>query len=484
MKKKTPTNKRDNFANIMDLHKDSVYTDFVLLICDEADPFQSVKFQIDTHRLILYACSTYFARCFNFGQKTSNKMLATSMCLALNFVDGLTEEMVRLFFRLFYVRRFDSKHLNQEEVSQIESNVFFLYQLALRFHFDPLVEYCESLLFESWDIEYFAHLSRFCLIKNSVSGRYAIIDERLKLYARFLQWYQCCVEHIPYSPLLAESTKSNSRRYFSCQKEEILREHRDNVDNIDACHIPTKSHRNLPNGMMRLEYYRKICSSCLLNHKTRHSYEGFYLINFGAIKKYYLNGHEEYFFRLKRRLKPTASQLGENILELSLLRTYYKEQDIVTDEDDQDASKNTKHANRRHSASRIKQLVQDQHSTDESYGEPISVEEEEEEEVAAMEEDVLDNRARLEQMPMLTTSKYRCKTLVTLLSKKVETDRMEREYASRDFLLPTEINNFEIHQEKWCYTGQCDTCQKTRPIYIIQMDILLERGESPFLNVQ
>jgi hypothetical protein len=480
----------------MDLHKDSVYSDIVLLICDEADPFRSVQFQIDTHRLILYACSTYFARCFTFGQKTCNtttSTLVSSMCLALNFVDGLTEEMVRLFFRLFYVRRFDSKHLGDEDgdlVSQIESNIFFLYQLALRFHFDPLVEYCESLLFESWGIEYFAHLSRFCLIKNSVSGRYAIIDERLKLYARFLQWYQCCVDHIPYSPLLAEddTAKSNSRRYFSCQKEEILREHYENVDNITACHIPTKSHLNVSHDVMRLEYYRKICASCLFNHKTKHSYEGFYLINFGALKKYYLNGHEQYFFRLKRRLKPTTTQLGENVLELSLLRTYYKEEEIL-DEDDDAGEDNTsrKHSNRRHSASRIKLLIQQDDSSDENYCESISVEgeEKEEEEGAAMEEDIVDkNRARLEQMPLVATSKYRCKTLVTLLSKKVETDTMEREYTSRDFSLPTEINNFEMHQEKWCYAGQCDTCHNIKPIYIIQMDIHLERGEPPFLNVQ
>lgn len=482
-------NKRDNLVNLVDIHKDSMYTDFVLLVCDEADPHRNVLFQIDTHRLILYACSDYFARCFTFGhQQKNNNTVMTSMYLALNFIDGLTEEMVRLFFGLFYVRRFDTKHLG-DLAETIESNIFFLYQLALRFHFSPLAEYCEALLFESWTLEYFGHLTRFCLIKNSVTGRYSIIDERLKLYARFLQWYQCCVEHIPYSPLMPSSEDAAvvpSSRYFSCQKEEILREHRENVDNFAVCHLPNKSHRNLTRSAMKLEYYRRICTSCLFNSKTRHSYEGFYLINFGAIRKNYTNGYEQYFFRLKRRIKPaaitTVTPLGENILELSLLRTYYNH---TQEEEEEEVTKTNKHANRRLSATRIRLLIEGASNNDNSLEEEeegMMVEEEKEED-----EDpgtIIDNKAHLEQMPLLpsmSTTKYLCKTLVTLISKKVETDTISREYKTRDFALPTEINAFELHHEKWCYTGQCDTCRHTKPIYIMQMDISLEQEDhAPF----
>lgn len=480
-KQKKQQDKRENFVNLMDLHKDSLYTDFVLLICDEADPLRQPKFEIATHRFILYACSTYFARCFTFGQQQASSIVLSSMCLALNFVDGLTEEMVRLFFRLFYVTRFDAQHLLAEEglMDAIEANIFFLYQLALRFHFNPLIEYCESLLFESWGLEYFGHLSRFCLIKNGVTGRYAIIDERLKLYARFLQWYQCCVEQLPtYAPLLSDD--ASSRHYFSCQKEEIMRELIANVDNIEACHIPTKSHRNVSATAMQLTYYRKICTACLFNSNTKHSYEGFYLINFGALKKYYLNGYEQYFFRLKRRLR-NNDPLTDNMLELSLLRTYEEPRDMTSSNNDE-THHTPKHANRRHSATRIRLIIQENEK--DVYDESISVEEEEEveeieiEEMIAANNTILDDKAQLEQMPLLasmTDTKYRCQSHITLLSKKVDTDQTPSTYASRDFALPTEISHFELHHEKWCYTGQCDSCAKQAPIYIIQMDIRLER---------
>jgi hypothetical protein len=493
--------KSENFGNLLNLHCTNECSDLFLDVYNQkSDCFShcgDFQFSIETHRFMLISASNYFRKRLgpsHLNQELGSRENKQTLSLYLNFSLGLEESVVRLFFSLFYVNRFDADHLNIRIPNQeatllelIKSNILVLYQLAIFFYFDALTAYCEAELFGSMTLEYFTALTTFCLIKNEYTGRYAIIDERVKIYARLIEWYVCCIEHTPYTELLNTTSRGQkcNRRYFSCNKEELLNELLTSVDNIQACRIPTKSHTNFDNfTRTHIEYYRKICNACLNDNKTSYAYQGFYYINFGTLKKYYRNGHEQHFFRLKKRR--TLFGPDQNVLEMSMKRIYYQEAIHV------------RKKQRRASLPGLEMLVDSnadaeganievEEEDDPSYantGNSTTEEEEEEEEENEEEEiqeeeehDILiSSKLNLEEMAKDLTCLYECKSQISLLSRKVKKDLTSCEYMMKDFSMPSEISDFEVHEPKHCYEAKCDTCCQKAPVYIIQLALQLSRA--------
>ncbi len=491
-----------NLQKLGVLFNNSCLSDLVIHIFDEETGEK--KLSLASHRLVLYAASEYFRIIFE-NQKRDSPFapLNGNLNITLNFSHGLEKEVVELMFRLFYVPVFDTTQLDTEQIKTINLHILYLYQLSLRFTFDALTVYCEELLFANMTLGYFGLLTEFCLTKNEKIGRFSIISERISIYSRLMQWYQCCIDHTDYSNLLTTTVMTGTtntpvsnnnnndtpmrynRQYLSCNKEEILRDMMNLVDNIHQCQIPTKNHTiGINRESMKIDYYRRICHDCLANNTKRaKTYQNYYYINFGTLKKYYSNGSEQYSFRLKKKNQQKHFST-DNIVEMSFIRTFFK--------------KEANPRRRRRSRDDISMLVEgqkeDSHDgegansdSDDVYQNLIEEEDEEEEEEEFEEtgsgsgersEELVKSRDFIERMtekegePIL----YSCKTNIFLLSKKVRKDHTLTEYSERDLQIPSEISNFEIHQEKHCYEGKCDSCREKKLIYIIQLEIELSKS--------
>jgi|WetSurMetagenome_2_1015567.scaffolds.fasta_scaffold29695_4 hypothetical protein len=495
-------NHQPNLQKLGVLFNNSCLSDLIIHIYDEETGEK--KLSLASHRLVLYAASEYFRIIFETQKKNSPfAVLDGNLSITLNFSHGLEKEVVELMFRLFYVPVFDSNQMDSDQIKTINHHILYLYQLSLRFTFDALTVYCEELLFANMTLGYFGLLTEFCLVKNEETGRFSIINERISIYSRLMQWYQCCIDHTDYSNLLTTTvmTTSNNnhsdtptrynRQYLSCNKEEILRDMMNLVDNIQQCQIPVKNHTISANReSMKIDYYRRICHDCLSNsNKKAKTYQNNYYINFGTLKKYYSNGYEQYSFRLKKR-NQQKYLFTENIVEMCIARTFFKKENTPR--------------RRRRSCDDLSMLVEGQplpepkdedyhdgeianSDSDDVYQNP-AIEEEDEEEDEDLDtqetnsggersEELVKSRDFIERMhekegePIL----YSCKTNIFLLSKKVRKDHTLTEYSARDFQIPAEISSFELHQEKHCYEGKCDSCREKKLIYIIQMEIELSK---------
>jgi len=441
MKEQTPLKKkqaavRHNLLNLPESFTHSLYTDIMLYIVDEET--HAKRLEIASHRLILYSASRHFRKLLTFeGGGGGGGARHESIVLYLNFSSGLCESVVRLFFRLFYVGDFDSRHLTTPELDLIKENVLHLYQLAHYFGFDSLALYCEAYLFDTMCVEYFNLLSNYCLQKNQETGKFYIVGERLTVYARLLQWYQCCIEHVGYAPLQvcgsSEGETHITRKYFSCNKEEIMRELAESVENISACAVPQRALRLLGGQGSQVDYYRRICHTCLHGGaRMRRNYSGLYCINLGCLEKRYREGHARYAFRLRR-----TTQSASCVLEASL-------------EHRSAPSEETSHRDKR-----------------------ARLESEEEEEMlveggGGQEEPVSAPGGR---------TLYCCRTDVTLLSRRYELTLVSQSHRKKSFAHYTELARFEMHDKKYCYTGKCDTCAERKPVYIILLQTLLEKEE-------
>lgn len=515
--------------NLASVFNSGICSDIVLSMYDETSKTHVIDIQ--SHILLLYLNSGYFRTHFD-NTLFSNKMKPCEeknrLCLLLPFDENIDKNLICLFFSLFYVTLFDAQHLNQEQRDKITHNILYLYQLAWRFDFYALSGYCEEQLFATMTIEYFGLLTEFCLSRDNETGRFSIKQHLVSLYSRLMQWYQCCIDHTEYSNLLtstiiqpattattttttqqqqmADPAPKYGRKYLSCNKEEIMRDIMTLVDGIQQCQIPVKNHTLSANHMnTQIRYYRRICSDCLVNRSnSASSYQGYYYINFGSLTRYYSNGYESYAFRLKRKNSSTQLKpLVDNVLEMCLHRVYYptiiktapppaprpannntnsnnSDLDMLVEEKLHDTSSEEQdymipeeryqyHGN------------QDEDSEEEDDEEEDEEDDEEEEEEIERPEELTKSRDQIERMDeanLLNQATYTCETVILLLSKKVCRDRIVTKYSDKNIKLATELSNFEIHSDKHCYQGKCDSCLAKRPVYIIQMEINLQRCDS------
>lgn len=433
--------------DLAQLLQSQIYTDVTLQVLDLGSG--ALCLTLPMHRVILHAASLHFRRLMAFAPPPQQATIQIYLDMQL-----YTPELVRLFFALFYVTVFDATHLPAEHSEAIGENVLFLYQLASHYLFDSLRAHCESLLFASFSLDHFKLLSDYALVQSAAtSNKLSVLDERLGLYARYLQWYQCCVEkdnnkqytELPLSsggggaPVGNESGEAQQqqqatidRHYFSCNKAEIMDELRLAVDNIAQCQIPEHSVRSEPGGVRRLQYWRKICGDCLrrgsvTSNNTQYS-------NIGCIRKNYANGHECYSFRLSKTRQPAR----HCTLELCVERARYEHRD--------------KRA--RHSEPGEQDMVLDgleyldPHSTEEG---STSGEEEQ---------------------------RYSAQCDVSLLSKRLVLSHYSGTSGEQRLNSMAPVCSFELDERGDCYTGRCQNCNHTAPVYILLLRLTVQRTKT------
>lgn len=183
---------------------------------------------IQTHKVILAACSGYFYGVFNdnFCQYSNNNNIHE---IHLNIVisDPL---IIKEFFRLFYLPVFDDTQLSIQKLEYIVLNSILLHALSTRFLFNSLKSYCERIIYERLDNDLFNDLFKYCAGANpcnnsnintsdnidTIITRY-VMHDKIDMFKRIISWFICCCSDI----------HSNHLTYIN-----KLREDNDNDDTI------------------------------------------------------------------------------------------------------------------------------------------------------------------------------------------------------------------------------------------------------------
>lgn len=419
----------ENFGNLRTLFfNKSDCSDLVLHICDIGQ--QEKRVEIHSHLVVLCSASRYIQSCLtsimnhqnvNRIQTTDTQLVRNKLILRLEIdfsTNELSNEVVQLFFSLFYVQRFDDPH--SAETEKIQYHILELYELACHFLYDSLIVYIEQYLIANMNIGYFTPLYRFCLISDPSNGRYQMIESKAPLFTRLLQWYECCVDLTIGTP----SVSIGALSYYAEHKTTILEDLYRRVDNIELCQVPSKSisYANTPDrDSISLRYYNRICPSCLENPKKRNIVGAFAYTELGHLTTRGGGDHSEtYYFRLKKKviaIRGSPLRLQNNTIELTRLRN--QPQQIQPGG-----------ARKR----------------------PLSIHDDRPEE-----------------------KRYECTSKVTLLSKKREKETTENHYSEKDISVPTEIGRFVTHKAKQCYEAHCDQCNIRRHVYIILLDVTLRK---------
>ncbi len=510
--------------DLSQIQKDGVRPDIRIIVNDLNNPFH--QFTIDTHYIVLWAASLHFRKTLQFTDYTG-KNQTNDIIITIDFSEntGITEKTVIVFFSLFYVPSFSVDSLDSARYEFIEENILQLYQLSELFIFQPLKLHCEKQLFASFSLDHFKLLTEFALVPSpNRKNMMSIVDERVKLYSRYLQWYQCCVEESKYMQLPGEgnpnhtnknsndilvnrsnSTGNNSvflgfsngtgtivrdnnsnntnkgggvteemevegpgfiyTEYFSCKKSDILEEWKSAIENFNLCPIPSRSIRT--NGKIcNINYYRKLCRQCI---KAEECHRHDHYIDLGVMtRKSSTDDSYTYSFRLKKSKLLT----NEYILELGL--------DHKIDESSSRQAKRLKllansYRQRRNSNEQY------QHQQQQQQQEMI----------------IDDNNSNMCKycVDMMHTSSssssssddenidiyneyiYNCRSTVTLLSKQLDLPTFNFHYTDKHIgFVGQDIGGFSLHEKNDCYIGRCDKCKESETgVYIIILKIMLER---------
>jgi len=286
-------------------------SDLLLQISDIGSHPTRQRMAIHANILVLYSASRYFQSCLTSHLNQQNKSITAVndsgallpnklvLKLELDFEQlQLSEEVVELFFSLFYLARFDRDIQIQEA---LHYNILALYQLASFFLFDALTAYIEEYLIGGMCLAYFTPLFRFCLRLDERSGCYELIEPKEMLFNRLLQWYQCCVESsatLPSNTAVAADTQ-----YYVHDKPFIMEELRRRVTFLEQrCDLPSKE--IVRDGgsaeSLQLRYYHKICPACLESVSRKSCRVGpFGYTDMGKLS----DCGETFSFRLKKRAR-------------------------------------------------------------------------------------------------------------------------------------------------------------------------------------
>lgn len=201
------------------------FTDVTLRIrFDDIGVFPMVT-DIHTHRIILATKSAYFNGLFSEGfqegsSSSSSMMAAAPIIIPIQMQNHYSDsEIVREFFRLFYMPIFEDSQFSASEYEYIVSNVLALYQLADQFFFHALRKYCKHKIYERFDVSLFSIIYNMCVSRQKKEGDDTkhplyVIPGKGALFGRLISWFVCCADiqgtnHIPFSELMcSDSTET------------------------------------------------------------------------------------------------------------------------------------------------------------------------------------------------------------------------------------------------------------------------------------
>ena len=421
--------KSENFSNLLsDFYNKATFSDLALHIGDLSNPSKQ-PLVIHSHLLVLHSASEYIRRylsCFlNDPTRSSisipNALLPNQLQLTLQLDyarSGLDDEVIALFFSLFYVTRFDEAHLRANNLEEpLHHNILVLYDLALYFLFDALSAYIEQYFKASMCLAYFTPLSLFCLTLDPLTATYSTEKQRgASVYKRLAQWYTCCVSEqgSVEEPATVDASTVCDYEYFTRNKKAILQD----MARIENCRLPKKEARRIDASTICLDYHRNICEACMGESTKDNAVGAFYYLDMGCVSLRYTNGVERFFLRLKKKKHPDSrSTTHDNRVELTMNRTMtspppYKK---------------------------------------------------------------LRTQEQRWMGPTNEQDRYECESRISLLSRKKHKDKSIQRHCKKNIFIPTEINNFDMHAPKYCYEGRCDHCSTMKPVYIMLIRIRLTK---------
>lgn len=295
-----------NFANLRTQFFDKANcSDLILHIVDFTNPLKPALV-IHSHFIVLYSVSDYIRRRLDslFENDPSRYRLnnQTHLNITLSEVD---DEVVRLFFSLFYVNRFDHEQMSKNGLGErVHENILTLYDLAQYFLFDTLIAYIDQYFRESMCLSYLTPLLDFCLQQSPETGSHYIDKKRTgTLFNSLIQWYACCAD-------TTEEANSVAMLGDLSQRVENMEE---------CCRIPRKRARRLSGSKTHLEYYHRICDDCMCKSSKHNTVGAFYYLNLGHLSLQHVEdgSTERFFMRLKKQVN---NKSGINKIELTRIR--------------------------------------------------------------------------------------------------------------------------------------------------------------------
>lgn len=180
--------------------KQKKYTDVTLCIYYNNDD-ENVLI-VNTHRIILISCSSYFEALFKHeGPDSKNINISIN-----HHIDD--ENTLKTFFKLFYTPIIDDSLFHYKECLSMIQDLFILNELSIQFAFDALHTYCIEKLYKSFSKESFHNILHYCLSQyyncdnnkefiEAGSKRYNIAyfiphDKQL-LFKRLISWFITCI---------------------------------------------------------------------------------------------------------------------------------------------------------------------------------------------------------------------------------------------------------------------------------------------------
>lgn len=186
------------------------FTDITLRLHYKDYDNNTLHQEIRVHRVILAACSNYFARMFDYAARAKPAVTVCDIYLEEAMSNQDAQILLPQFFALFYQPVLDDTQFSIHQLEQIVAQVLTLRTLATQFLFTALEQYLTHKLYERLDVQVFVAVFMYCL----VPGSHQIISERCELFRRLIAWFVCCADiqdyHVPHLNRIMELQSTGS----------------------------------------------------------------------------------------------------------------------------------------------------------------------------------------------------------------------------------------------------------------------------------
>ena len=392
------------------------------------------------HRIILTR-SDYFVRLFKEKDLTTGqekRRFDIYLDVVIYDID-----VVKEFFRLFYVSIFDDTQLHISKFEMVVSNSILLHSLSSQFLFTPLRKYCKKIIFERFDLELFINVFKYCtaslphynnnntdIVTTTTKILYYIIPDKIGIFKRLISWFICCADihqsQLPYINLSTTVNYEEINRLTNTFNDKLYKS-----TEIEENIMKRKKKRLITSNDNKIETFDYISSSI-------YEFEKYDLYSC-YIKEEYINNNTLTSIR-------SFSRVCKSCIETSQTVQICRMNQVIP------------YSNTIRKWNFYLELTTEQKKNSTLYAKVIDLPKS-------------NSRHDMHIENHTNNSLFSCHTTITMLSKLYKNKPTKHTIVS-NLNTFTPLQQFYLHEHESCYNGECDVCHihNTR-IFIIKYDV-------------